>query len=108
MNHHRWKVGDRARLRYVRGRVLIDNSFVPGAHGIWRPGLEVWIVEIRSGTESDRYDCSVDYHGRSTQILEPCAGLFDQLEPLIERGDWSGIERATGWGPLRQKVTTQV
>lgn len=118
----RFRVGEKARLRYVTLRcelrigskksfgwddrcyTAVPPSAVTGGRMVpeWQPGLIVTVISNHSGVRPNggHYDYEVDFPGRPPNAH--CRVLHDQLEPLTPPlGDWSVIERATGWNPTK-------
>lgn len=92
-----WKVGMKARLKYVRGSYGKCSGF-------WRAGLVVTITAIgryTSPASGAPCDCELTYDGKLPETA--CGVLFDQLEPLTpDLGSWDEIARSTGWHPTKQ------
>jgi hypothetical protein len=90
---HTFKVGDKARVKYVR------RSFTDA----WQPGAIVTIIKIQSGFYASNPDEPYDYKIRTSTgtISYP---IHDQLEPLIEKpSTWEKIHEITNWNPTKEK-----
>jgi hypothetical protein len=79
----KFKVGDKARVVYVR--TVVDSA--------WREGVEVVVLSTICGINpftKNPYEYIVQALG-----CQPAYVLADQLEPLT--GSWDEIFQATGW-----------
>ena len=90
---YKFKVGDKARVKYVRRSLT----------AAWQPGAIVTIEGIESGfsygLRDEPYDCEV--RTSSGGLAHP---LYDQLEPLIGKlSTWERIHEITQWNPTKEK-----
>lgn len=86
----KFKVGDRARVKYVRRSK---------SSSVWREGTEVTIVRLlnRSPNSGDVCDCCV-----ITGVGSVAYPLFEQLEPIIDLGSWDELQKTINWNPTKE------
>ena len=92
----KFKVGDKARVKYVRGGPL-------GHRSRWRPNIEVIVISSSFGVEKGgaEYDYTVSFDNNCNSAYV----LSDQLEPIIqELSTWEEIQQLTNWNPEKVAV----
>jgi len=89
----KFKVGDSARLKYVRS----DNNIN------WKAGIIVTIVRVKSDISS--LGTTYDYLVSFDHSIQVGFVLEEQLEPIIEdKSSWESIEEMLGWNPSKETV----
>lgn len=92
----KFKIGDIARLKYIRG----------GASSYWRPGAVVTVIDIHLGDTkpgSAPYDYLVKMEDGTIGFP-----IEDQLEPIVKNDRkvrWEEMERKFGWNPTKELET---
>ena len=88
-----FKVGDKARVKYIRFGGDCDAWFV---------GTIVTVVSLCGGidVDGDHYDCSVACSDGT--IANP---MLYQLEPIIhDKSTWKAVQAITNWSPIKEEV----
>lgn len=92
----KFKVGDKARLKYVR----------TGLSPSWATGAEVEVLKVHIG----QIDENIGEEDYTVLTYDGIVGfpVEDQLEPIIELGNWDEIEDSIGWNPTKLEINHEL